>query len=173
MRFSPKGHATKKTCLRYPFSYSDSNFRLLSAHGRTQRTAVFNFARGSSDGREDFDDSPFWPSNACLRDRTPQIAESNPTHLPLRARIVMKRIVSELEILAESFWICLPGPVSVATFFASAPNAFPRYITGITRVLHTSCLKLPGIALGSCLGTRGQENYAETSLDPHEFALAL
>jgi len=84
----------------------------------------------------------------------------------------MKRIISELEILAESFWICLPGPESVATFLASAPNELPGSITGIT-----SASKLPpgapGIALGSRLGARGQENHTETSLDPHEFVQAL
>src|SRR6202030_1890757 len=47
-------------------------------------------------GRQDFDDSPFLPRSARLRDRTRQInAESNPTLKRLRAPIVMKRIIIE------------------------------------------------------------------------------
>lgn len=48
----------------------------------------------------------------------------------------------------------------------------PGFFTGMTSHLQTSS-GTPGIAPGSRSGARGQENYAETSLDSHEFAQAL
>jgi hypothetical protein len=115
-----------------------------------------------SDDQWDPDDSPspFLPSNARLRDRTRQInAESNPTLLHLRARIVMKRIISELGILAESLLICLPGSERVTNILISAKRLNPNpevlgFTIGNHWNLQTSSRSSWGSPWGS-FGTRG------------------